>query len=389
MISDLNLDDYNYSLENNRIAKYPKSKRDDSKLLVCKEGKLINQKFYNIDKNIPSDSSVFFNNSKVINARLIFKNRNNAKIEILVINLFNKNYKNLLFNKKKVIVETMIKNIKKWKENETIEKANNDITLKVKQLNNNKVIFTWNKNKTWLEILEIFGKIPLPPYLKRDSLPEDLINYQTIYSKDQGSIASPTAGLHFTKSLINKMNKNFLLDFITLHIGIGTFKPVTTKDINQHNMHSEVISFNKKNIINIYNSNNITAVGTTSMRFLESIYLIGQMINEKYKNLNIEKFLYNKMSNKLTKKESMEEIINYMEKNKLNIMNLNTSIFILPGYNFKICDQLITNFHYPKSTLILLIAAFIGEDWKKLYKFAIKNNYRFLSYGDSSLLFKK
>ena len=390
----MNLDDYNYSYDKSIIASYPLKRRDESKLLVYNKNKIIDSKFYNITNYLTSDTILFFNDTKVIKGRIKIKKDTGAKIELLLINRINDTY-SLKFKKiykNNIAFKSLIGNSKKWKLNsEIILKKKNKIRLI--KVESNKVLFSWNENILWSDIINNIGEMPIPPYLNRSSQKIDNKVYQTIYSKKEGAIASPTAGLHFTKKTFKEINKkNINIDYLTLHVGMGTFKPIISKNIHEHNMHTEEVFFTKKNLKNILNHNSITAVGTTSIRILESIYWFGVKLLKKR---NIEEFCvksfepYEKHKFLPTKNESISKVIDYMNKKNINSIRGKTSIFIFPGYKFMICNQLITNFHLPKSTLILLIAAFIGDSWKKVYKFAIKNNYRFFSYGDSSLLYKK
>ena len=385
MLTDLhNLNNYDYELEKKYISSFPVKKRADSKLLVYKNKEIIDSNFKLISNYLPKNSTLFFNDSKVINGRLYFKNKNGAKIEILIAD---EKISSALKKKSPLLLKVLIGNKKKWKGDDILENKINGITIKIKKIKN-KVSFEWDNDISFDELLVKSGIIPLPPYLNRDTKRSDYLNYQTVYSKKKGSIAAPTAGLHFNNDLINNLKRNHVVDFFTLHVGLGTFKPIKSENIENHNMHSEEIIINKKNILNIYNSTNITAVGTTSLRVLESIYYLGLIIEKEKCNYEISQEIIKKKF-KLNLKESCKKIIDHFNFNKINELKFNSKIFIYPQYSFKACDQLITNFHYPKSSLILLIASFIGKDWREVYKFAKEKNYRFLSYGDSSLLFRK
>ena len=384
MDNNLNLNDFDYKLNKRYISEYPRGKRDESKLLIYRNDKIFNSNFLNIDNYIPENSTIFLNNTRVINSRFYFINSNENKIEILVTKT--KNLKKSDINE--VEVEGLIGNRNKWKNKEILTQTRNNIKLQALK-KENKIFFRWNSEKNWDEILEIFGIIPLPPYIKRDVIDNDYYDYQTVYSKVNGSIASPTAGLHFSEKLIDKLKKSHLIENITLHVGIGTFKPIRERKIIDHKMHSESISISKQNIFSIENSKNIIAVGTTSLRTLESIYYLAVKISKGESIDFIEQYPYENEKKSFNRREVCKIILEFMKNNNIEKINFKSSLYIIPGYNFKLCDQLITNFHYPKSTLILLIAAFIGEDWRKVYNFALNNNYRFLSYGDSSLLYKK
>ena len=384
MDNNLNLNDFDYKLNKRYISEYPRGKRDESKLLIYRNNKIFNSNFLNIGNYIPENSTIFLNNTRVINSRFYFINSNENKIEILVTKT--KNLKKSDINE--VEIEGLIGNRNKWKNKEILTQTRNNIKLQALK-KENKIFFRWSSEKSWDEILEIFGIIPLPPYIKRDVIDNDYYDYQTVYSKVNGSIASPTAGLHFSEKLIDKLKKSHLIENITLHVGIGTFKPIRERKIIDHKMHSESISISKQNIFSIENSKNIIAVGTTSLRTLESIYYLAVKISKGESIDFIEQYPYENEKKSFNRREVCKIILEFMKNNNIEKINFKSSLYIIPGYNFKLCDQLITNFHYPKSTLILLIAAFIGEDWRKVYNFALDNNYRFLSYGDSSLLYKK
>ena len=384
MDNNLNLNDFDYKLNKRYISEYPRGKRDESKLLIYRNDKIFNSNFLNLDSYIPENSTIFLNNTRVINSRFYFINSNENKIEILVTKI--KNLKKSDINE--VEIEGLIGNRNKWKNEEILTQTRKNIKLEALK-KENKFFFRWNSERSWDEILEIFGIIPLPPYIKRDVIDNDYNDYQTVYSKVNGSIASPTAGLHFSEKLIDKLKKNHLIENITLHVGIGTFKPIRDKNIVDHKMHSESISISKQNILSIEKSKNIIAVGTTSLRTLESIYYLAVKISNEESIDFIEQYPYQNEEKYFNRRDVCKIILEFMKNNNIEKINFKSSLFIIPGYEFKLCDQLITNFHYPKSTLILLIAAFIGEDWRKVYNFALDNNYRFLSYGDSSLLYKK
>ena len=391
----MNLDDYNYRYDKSIIASYPLKKRDQSKLLIYNKGEIIDSKFYKITDYLPDNTILFFNDTKVIKARIKIKKKTGAKIELLLINKVNDSFSSKYEKKYKnnLAYKCLIGNSKKWKLNSILFLSSKTFKLRLIKVDYNKVLFSWDQKIIWNDLIGEIGKMPIPPYLNRNSQKVDNEVYQTIYSKKEGAIASPTAGLHFTKKTFKEINKKKIkVDYLTLHVGLGTFKTIESKNIYDHKMHVEEVFFTKKNLENILEYNSITAVGTTSIRILESIYWFGVQLfkNNNIKEFNIKSFEpYEKHKFLPTKKESILKVIEYMNKNNINSIEGQTSIFIFPGYKFMICNQLITNFHLPKSTLILLIASFIGNCWKKVYKFAKKNNYRFFSYGDSSLLFKK
>jgi S-adenosylmethionine:tRNA ribosyltransferase-isomerase len=332
----------------------------------------------------------------VIQARLHFFKETGAKIEIFCLEPIEPSDYVLAFQQTESITwKCIVGNLKKWKEKDLkkiITIDNSEITLTAKKKGsegNSQIIeFSWNNSKiTFSEILENIGATPIPPYFNRESESIDKDRYQTVYSKLKGSVAAPTAGLHFTQDVLEKLqSKGVTLEEVTLHVGAGTFTPVKTETIDEHNMHTEHFVVTKKTIQNLLNSEQIIAVGTTSVRTIESLHWLGVKLK-----------LHNKLDSHISqweayqlpdysKKESLEALVNHMNENNLNALHASTQIMIFPGYQFKLVDILVTNFHQPKSTLLLLIAAFIGEDWKKVYEFALENDFRFLSYGDSSIL---
>lgn len=395
------IDDYDYALPEDRIAKFPLEKRDKSKLLIFKNNYISETTFDNIHHFLPEKSHLVFNNTKVIPARLYFENENRAIIEVLLLRPYKIDYTVSLSSNKTTQWECIIGNKKRWKLDkqlaEKIETAENNVFLTLKWINYEKNIieFNWQSNTKELifgELLTILGEIPLPPYLNRKPENEDTVRYQTVYSEVKGAVAAPTAGLHFTESVFNNIAKsNFSIQFITLHIGAGTFLPVKAKNALDHTMHQEQIIFHLTELESLLeNINQIIPVGTTSMRSLESLYWFGVKImqseNQSIIPFFIEKlYPYSQLQN-ISATNSLAAVINYMAQNNLNTIVGETQIMIVPGYKFKICKGIITNFHQPKSTLILLVSALIGEKWKEVYNYALKNKFRFLSFGDSSLL---
>lgn len=398
-IKNIKIKDYSYSLPKNRIAKYPIEKRDESKLLIYQNKLIKDDVFKNITSYLPENHLLVMNNTKVIYARLIFKKITGAKIEIFCLNPFEPSEYNLSFASKKTTTwECIVGNLKKWKHDDLELKfgKEKEYTLRAKKIetkDHNQIIkFEWNANITFSEVLEHIGKIPIPPYLDRDSEETDKQRYQTVYSRVEGSVAAPTAGLHFTDKLLEKLQnkKNINTAEVTLHVGAGTFKPVKSETIDEHEMHSEIFYITIDELKKIHNNlGKIISVGTTSMRTLESLYFLGINIINKRKNFNeISQWQPYEEKSNIPAKEAIGSIIEYLEKHNTDYLKGKTQIMIVPGYDFKITDILITNFHQPQSTLLLLVAAFVGDDWKKIYDYALKNDFRFLSYGDSSLLFK-
>jgi S-adenosylmethionine:tRNA ribosyltransferase-isomerase len=398
-MQEVNIESYNYNLPDNRIAEFPLENRENSKLFVCKKGQFSHSHFYNLIDELPPNSHLVFNDSKVIPARLFFKSENQAKIEIFLLKPYQKPVDEALSSNSLSTWECIIGNKKKWKENDILnlelQIGGDSIIVKASYFNytSNIVSFVWNNQAiTFSQIIEKLGAIPLPPYIKREAQLSDQNSYQTVYSHNKGAVAAPTAGLHFTKNILNDLvHKGHSTQFITLHVGAGTFLPVKETNVLNHPMHNETILITQKSIeLLIKNLGNTIPVGTTSMRTIESTYWLGHKLSQGYQipvnGFFIEKLYPYNTTNSISTLESLNEILVYMQKNNLDILSGQTEILIVPGYEFKLSNGLITNFHQPKSTLIVLIASFIGETWKKLYQEALDNNYRFLSYGDSSLL---
>ena len=399
-MSDLELDKFKYDLPESRIARFPLEQRDQSKLLHYNKGVISHHQFREINKLLPEKSLLVFNETKVIPARLTFFKETGAVIEIMLLNPEKPSIDiNITMNSNfKVTWECMVKNLRKWKPGQTLsqEVTVNDkiLQIKAKLINKekNSVEISWdNPELTFADILEYSGKVPLPPYLKREPTPIDKPRYQTVYSKNKGAVAAPTAGLHFTNEIINEIRtSNHETDYITLHVSAGTFQPIKEQDVTKHDMHKETVIVSRANLEKVLNNlGNIIAVGTTSMRTLESLYWFGtKLILGNDISFFIEKlYPYTKSEVKLPSViEALSAIIDHMNTLNIDQIQGETQIFILPGYQFRICDGLITNYHMPRSTLMLLVAAFVGDDWKRIYDEALNNEYRFLSYGDSSFL---
>ncbi|MDE3145774.1 MAG: S-adenosylmethionine:tRNA ribosyltransferase-isomerase [Bacteroidota bacterium] len=410
---DLLIKDFTYELAEEKIAKYPLQKRDESKLLVY-DGTISEDIYCNLHKHLPENSLLIFNNTKVVEARILFIKISGGTIEIFCLEP-DEQYADItsaMLQKEKVLWKCLVGGAKKWKEGSLIKKINYDSkeiilsAIIIEKRNDYFLIeFSWNDDSvSFAEVLHHAGIIPLPPYLNRAAEENDNETYQTIYAKHDGSVAAPTAGLHFTESLFEKLSaKNIQKDFVTLHVGAGTFKPVKTETIAEHEMHAEFfdvsISFIENLIANI--DKTIVAVGTTSARTIESLYWMGIKLAGSResgvgsKQPNVEDISvqqwdpYNSTIASISAKESLQMLLQWMKENDLQKLIAKTQIIIMPGYEFKIIQGLITNFHQPQSTLLLLVAALVGDDWKKIYQYALNNNFRFLSYGDGSLLWKK
>ena len=402
-LQPIDIKDYHYNLPNNRIAKFPLPKRDSSKLLVYKNNQIVDANFTEIANNLPPKSHLVFNNSKVIPARLFFENENGAHIEILLLKPYGTSYDQAFQATTTNTWECIIGNKKRWKTDKTIIKEIETshgrvvFTAQFQNYLTNIITFQWSLAESTIsfnEIIQYLGQIPLPPYLNREIEFSDNTNYQTIYSKADGAIAAPTAGLHFTETIFEHLIENkHTFQFITLHVGAGTFLPVKEEDALNHKMHREQIIFSLANIQQLLiNIEQIIPVGTTSLRSIESLYWFGVKLFLNKKNsidnndFFIEKLYPYQTQTRLSPQKALEIIRDFMVKNNLEQLIGETEILIIPKYKMRICKGIITNFHQPQSTLLLLIASLIGKSWKKLYEHALKQNYRFLSYGDSSLL---
>ena len=411
--------DYNYPLPDERIAKYPLAERDHSKLLVYKpasgageKGTVTEDRFFNIGDHITPDALLIYNNTRVIQARLEFHKRSladgtpGARIEVFCLEpLAPHDYQLSLGSTTGCTWKCMVGNAKKWHDEYLEYRVERlGITLRVykeSQIGNTYAVrFAWDDTQvSFAEILDAAGELPIPPYLNRKTEASDLKTYQTVYSRIKGSVAAPTAGLHFTERVLADLrNRGIETDEVTLHVGAGTFLPVKTADANEHTMHTEIIAVPRETIAHIQRKlGKIVAVGTTSMRTLESLYFIGKQIRniEKSKYRDIETIHvgqfepYEQWDEGISTKEALQAILDWMDATGQQTLHAETQIMIKPGYQFRIVDQLITNFHQPQSTLLLLVSAFVGGDWKTIYDYALSHDFRFLSYGDSSILNRK
>ena len=396
----IQISDFTYELPDEKIAKYPLGNREESKLLVYKNNEIKEKGFQNLPEEISEGTTMVFNNTKVIQARLIFHKETGARIEIFCLEPLNPADYNLAFQAKGVCTwKCIIGNLRKWKTGVlkmSFMCEGREEFLCAKHIENldgaHEIQFTWeNEELSFSEVLELTGKIPIPPYLNRDTENSDLVRYQTVYSKHEGSVAAPTAGLHFTDSVFNQLDeKGVNRAELTLHVGAGTFKPVKVEQIGDHEMHTEHIQVNVESLKKIINAeNDIIAVGTTSVRTLESLYWMGVKLLSVKDNPNLlEQWDAYDLDGTYSRNEAFQAIVDFMKRENLSLFNAATQIIIAPGYNFKVISGLVTNFHQPKSTLLLLISALVGDKWREIYDYALNNNFRFLSYGDSSLLMK-
>jgi S-adenosylmethionine:tRNA ribosyltransferase-isomerase len=400
------IDEYDYSLPDERVAKYPLAKRDTSKLLLYKNGDMAESQFSKIADFLPENALLVYNNTRVIQARLVFHKETGARIEVFCLEpLIPADYAQSLGATTKCVWKCMVGNLKKWKEG-TLSKSvlidGKSCTFVAEHLNTegntHSVRFTWdNDDIHFADILEKAGELPIPPYLHRKTEESDLTTYQTVYSKIKGSVAAPTAGLHFTPEVFESLKpKNIEIEEVTLHVGAGTFQPVKTRDIAEHHMHTEVISVHCSTIEHLKQKlGNVIAVGTTSVRTLESLYYIGKHLTpntsprgEGNCNFHVSQWAPYETHSELSTQDALQSILDYLDANNLTTLHAETQIMIKPGYQFRVVNGIITNFHQPKSTLLLLVSAFVGGNWKEIYDYALKNDFRFLSYGDSSLLLK-
>ncbi len=382
---NIQIADYDYPLPDERIAKFPLTKRDESKLLVAGNSLNISQ-FKNIADYLPSGELMFMNNTKVIQARIEFRKATGARIEIFLLEpIVPRDYEQMFQARGKCQWLCLVGNLKKWK-GESIEAEN----LSAKLVSRDPLIveFNWEGSESFAEVIDRVGELPIPPYLNRKAEESDKTTYQTIYSKIKGSVAAPTAGLHFTPEVLETLNaKGIERQEVTLHVGAGTFKPVKSENIGGHEMHTEFIEVTRDSLIALLKHNcQAIAVGTTSVRTLESLYYIGRNILEG-RELAVNQWdAYENAGPQPSVKEAIEAIISHLEEHKLSKLQTNTQIIIVPGYEFKVVKTLITNLHQPKSTLLLLVDAFLKGQWRTVYDYALNNDFRFLSYGDSCLL---
>ena len=407
-MEEILIEEYNYPLPDERIAKYPLSERDQSKLLVYRDGEVREDKFYRIGEYVPSGSLLIYNNTRVIQARLEFHKQSEdgaqgARIEIFCLEpLVPHDYQLSLGSTEGCTWKCMIGNAKKWKSGalalHVLLPSGEEVILlaeKGEQTGNTFAVnFFWEGRTklSFAEILDAVGELPIPPYLNRKTEESDKTTYQTVYSRIKGSVAAPTAGLHFTDNVLNGLRERGVNTAeVTLHVGAGTFQPVKVADANQHTMHTEIIAVPRETIKTLIdNLGHIVAVGTTSMRTLESLYFIGvELRNGGTEWGRVAQFAPYEKEHMLSVREALQAIVDHLDGMGEDVLHAETQIMIKPGYVFHVVDQLITNFHQPKSTLLLLVSAFVGGDWRRIYDYALANDYRFLSYGDSSILFRK
>lgn len=381
----INLKDYTYVLPETRIADHPATERGLSKLLVYKQGDISHHRFVNIIDQIDKEATLVFNDTKVIPARIVMHKQTGARIEIFLLEPISPSaaHEAVMISENTCSWKCMIGNAKKWKIGTTL--SHQSLEMSATRMSADEVRFDW-KGITFSELLGEIGKIPLPPYIEREVDEVDKERYQTVYSKMNGAVAAPTAGLHFTEDILAQLpSRGILTEYVTLHVSAGTFQPIKSDDITEHPMHNEQVWVKRDTIQTLLSNKQTIVVGTTSMRTLESLYWFGVKLQNGEKDFFIGKDTPYSLE-PIDKIKALENILSFMDENNLSEIGGQTEIFIYPGYTFKMCDGLITNYHMPSSTLVLLVAAFIGKDWRRVYQAALDNDYRFLSYGDSSLL---
>ena len=413
MFSDpkhIRIEDYDYPLPDHRIAKFPLAERDSSKLLVYRHGEVTEDTFHNLPHYLPQGALMVFNNTRVIQARLHFYKETGAQIEIFLLEPdFPEEYQENFASREKCTWYCLVGNSKKWKGGalcHELEIGGKTVHLSAERVGTSgtsqEILFEWDGEVTWAEILDAMGELPIPPYLNRDTEESDKQTYQTVYSKIKGSVAAPTAGLHFTERVLKALDEAGIdREEVTLHVGAGTFKPVKSDEIGGHDMHTEHIAVRRQTIEKLLaHGGEAIAVGTTSVRTLESLYYMGvlsekvKVKSEKYslgdgEELHIPQWMpyeYAQEEHQLTTMEALQSLLDYMDAHHMDVLHSSTQIIIAPGYDYHIVRRIVTNFHQPKSTLLLLVSAFVKGDWHTIYDYALAHDFRFLSYGDSSLL---
>lgn len=398
----IRIEEYDYPLPDERIAKFPLAKRDESKLLLYKDGQVSESVFKHIADYLPAGSLLVYNNTRVIQARLLFQKATGARIEVFCLEPAEPHDYALIFQQtERCSWICLVGNLKKWKDGLLTKKVTiqgEEVILSAEKKeshgDSHRIEFTWNNPKyTFADLLDAAGVLPIPPYLHRETEKSDLVTYQTVYSKIKGSVAAPTAGLHFTPEVLADVDAHGIgREEVTLHVGAGTFKPVKSETIEGHEMHTEFISVRRSSIERIQkNLGKIIAVGTTSVRTLESLYYIGVKL-ASYPDATSEELVVNQWmpyeaeNNRIPVAEALQHILDYLDRHQADKLVTATQIIIAPGYEFKVVRGIITNFHQPKSTLLLLISAFVKGNWRTIYDYALSHDFRFLSYGDSSLL---
>ena len=395
----IHISEYNYELPDERIAKFPLQERDHSKLLVYRNGEVSEDHFYHLPDYLEPGALMVFNNTKVIQARMHFRKETGALIEVFLLEPAEPSDYELMFQTRgRCAWYCMVGNLKKWKDG-TLTLQHGALTIKATRKGehgtSHLVEFEWTGGMSFAEVIDAVGELPIPPYLNRETQESDKTTYQTVYSKIKGSVAAPTAGLHFTDRVLHDIDQRGIeREELTLHVGAGTFKPVKSEQIADHEMHTEFISVRRHTIERlIAHGGKAIAVGTTSVRTLESLYYMGLKVlqnpdvsEEQLHVQQWEPYEAQSVAPGIGSKESLQALLDWMNRQGLTVLHSSTQIIIAPGYDYKIVKVLVTNFHQPQSTLLLLVSAFVKGDWRKIYDYALSHDFRFLSYGDSSVL---
>lgn len=397
---EIHISEYNYALPEERIAKFPMTERDHSKLLIYDKGIVSEDMFYNLPHHLPTGALMVMNNTKVIQARIHFRKETGALIEVFLLEPSNPSDYELMFqSRERCTWYCLVGNLKKWKEG-TLTLTHGQLTLTARHLGEHGtsqvVELEWNSGQSFAEVIDAVGELPIPPYLNRKTEESDKTTYQTVYSKIKGSVAAPTAGLHFTERVLQDIDRRGIeREEVTLHVGAGTFKPVKSEQIGDHAMHTEFISVRRSTLERlIAHDGHAIAIGTTSVRTLESLYYMGLKVlrnpDLQEDQLHVSQWEpydgADANEEKVGAMIALQALLDWMDGQGLSTLHSSTQIIIAPGYDYKIVKLLVTNFHQPQSTLLLLVSAFVKGDWRKIYDYALSHDFRFLSYGDSSLL---
>ena len=399
---NIQISDYNYELPDARIAKFPMAERDHSKLLIYDKGSVGEDMFYNLPQHLPAHALMVFNNTKVIQARLHFRKDTGALIEVFLLEPAQPaDYEQMFQTRSRCSWLCLVGNQKKWKEGALVRQLSvngQTVTLRATRRGEHGtsqwIDFEWDGNASFAEIIDVAGELPIPPYLNRETQESDLTTYQTVYSKIKGSVAAPTAGLHFTERVLAAIDAQGIeREELTLHVGAGTFRPVKSATIGDHPMHTEYIAVRRHTIERILaHQCQVIAVGTTSVRTLESLYYMGLKVlanpdlTEDALHVSQWEPYDQPTADSPQPSVALQALLDWMSRRQLSVLHSSTQIIIAPGYNYHIVKMLITNFHQPQSTLLLLVSAFVKGDWRRIYDYALAHDFRFLSYGDSSLL---
>ena len=397
----IRISEYNYPLPDERIAKYPLAQRDHSKLLIYNKGEVGEDVFYNLPSHLPQGALMVFNNTKVIQARMHFRKETGALIEVFLLEPADPTDYELMFQTTgRCAWYCLVGNLKKWKEGSLkreIDVRGSRLTISATRGElhgtSHRIDFEWDGDVSFAEIIDVMGELPIPPYLNRATEESDKTTYQTVYSKIKGSVAAPTAGLHFTPEVLAALDAHGIeREELTLHVGAGTFKPVKSEEIEGHEMHTEFISVRRETIQKLIDHHaSAIAVGTTSVRTLESLYFMGLKVMQNpdlsESELHVSQWEpYSLPDDIVAAEAALQALASWMDRHQLKVLHSSTQIIIAPGYDYRIVKMLVTNFHQPQSTLLLLVSAFVKGDWHRIYDYALSHDFRFLSYGDSSLL---